>query len=55
MMKVRNAVLAKYPTAAVVDAGAHLWKLRVDNQDLSNAHNSYYDCWMEAYKLMQML
>lgn len=55
MLKIRKAVLTKYPDATLVDAGPQLWKLRWNNQDISNPHNSHYDCWMEAYKLMQQM
>lgn len=55
MVQMRKAVLAKYPNAKLVGAGADLWKLRDATQDLSNAHNSHYACWFEAYRLMQQV
>jgi hypothetical protein len=55
MLKMREAVLQKYPGAILVDAGTNLWKLRDGTKDLSNAHNSHYACWFEAYKLMQQV
>lgn len=55
MMKMRKAVLKKYPGTKLVGAGADLWKLREGNQDLSNAHNSHYACWFEAYRLMKQV
>jgi hypothetical protein len=53
MLECIAAVRVKYPNARIVDAGKNLWKLQADTGDLSNAHNSHYDCWAEARALME--
>jgi hypothetical protein len=53
MLKLRAAVLARYSDAQLVEAGPGMWKLVWSGQDISNPHTSHYECWIEAYKLME--
>ena len=54
MLECAAKVREKYPNVAIEQVAPQSWRLVSDGIAISNAHNSHYQCWIEARELLDV-